>query len=55
MCLRLRGVGKTVLAAAYADAHRSEYGATWWIRAQTESTMRADIVALRHSIRLGGC
>jgi tetratricopeptide (TPR) repeat protein len=47
----LRGVGKTVLAAAYADAHRDDYRATWWIRAQTESTMRADIVAL--GIRLG--
>jgi tetratricopeptide (TPR) repeat protein len=47
----LRGVGKTVLAAAYAEAHRRDYRATWWIRAQTESTMRADIVAL--GIRLG--
>jgi tetratricopeptide (TPR) repeat protein len=47
----LRGVGKTVLAAAYAEAHRGDYRATWWIRAQTESTMRADIVAL--GIRLG--
>jgi hypothetical protein len=40
----LRGVGKTVLAAAYADRHRGDYRATWWIRAQTESTMRADLV-----------
>jgi hypothetical protein len=47
----LRGVGKTVLAAAYAEAHRGDYRATWWIRAQIESTMRADIVAL--GIRLG--
>lgn len=28
----MRGVGKTVLAAAYADLHRSDYRATWWIR-----------------------
>ena len=42
----LRGVGKTTLAAAYAERHRDEYRATWWIRAQTEATMRADLVAL---------
>ncbi|MGO9744555.1 MAG: tetratricopeptide repeat protein [Roseiarcus sp.] len=47
----LRGVGKTTLAAAFADRHRVEYRATWWIRAQTESTMRADLVAL--GVRLG--
>jgi hypothetical protein len=42
----LRGVGKTTLAATYAERHRSDYRATWWIRAQTEPTMRADLVAL---------
>ena len=47
----LRGVGKTTLAAAYAERHRNDYRATWWIRAQTESTMRADLVAL--GVRLG--
>ena len=47
----LRGVGKTTLAAAYAERHRADYRATWWIRAQTESTMRADLVAL--GVRLG--
>src|SRR5271166_1801050 len=47
----LRGVGKTTLAAAYAARHRNNYRATWWIRAQTESTMRADLVAL--GVRLG--
>jgi hypothetical protein len=47
----LRGVGKTTLAAAYAELHRGDYRATWWIRAQTEPTMRADLVAL--GIRLG--
>jgi tetratricopeptide (TPR) repeat protein len=47
----LRGVGKTTLAAAYADRHRGDYQATWWIRAQTEASMRADLVAL--GIRLG--
>jgi tetratricopeptide (TPR) repeat protein len=47
----LRGVGKTTLAATYAERHRSDYRATWWIRAQTEPTMRADLVAL--GVRLG--
>jgi tetratricopeptide (TPR) repeat protein len=47
----LRGVGKSTLAAAYADRHRSDYRATWWIRAQTEAGMRVDLVAL--GIRLG--
>jgi tetratricopeptide (TPR) repeat protein len=42
----LRGVGKTTLAAAYAERHRANYRATWWIRAPTESTMRADLVGL---------
>jgi hypothetical protein len=42
----LRGVGKTTLAAAYAERHRADYRATWWIRAQTEPTMRADLVGL---------
>ncbi|HMK78956.1 MAG TPA: tetratricopeptide repeat protein [Xanthobacteraceae bacterium] len=47
----LRGVGKTTLAAAYAERHRGDYRATWWIRAQTESTMRADLTGL--GARLG--
>jgi tetratricopeptide (TPR) repeat protein len=47
----LRGVGKTTLAAAYAEHHRNDYRAAWWIRAQNESTMRADLVGL--AVRLG--
>jgi tetratricopeptide (TPR) repeat protein len=47
----LRGVGKTTLAAAYAERHSANYRATWWIRAETEPRMRADLVAL--GIRLG--
>jgi hypothetical protein len=47
----IRGVGKTTLAAAYAERHRGDYRATWWIRAQTEPSMRADLVAL--GMRLG--
>ncbi len=47
----LRGVGKTALAAAYAELHRGDYRATWWVRAQSEPTMRADLTAL--GVRLG--
>src|SRR5208282_3931778 len=43
----LRGVGKTTLAAAYAERHRGAYRATWWVRAQTVDSMRADLVALK--------
>ncbi|CAO3456446.1 hypothetical protein [Azospirillum argentinense] len=42
----LRGVGKTTLAAAYAERHRADYRAIWWIRAGTEAGLRADLVAL---------
>jgi tetratricopeptide (TPR) repeat protein len=47
----MRGVGKTTLAAAYVERHRGDYRATWWIRAQATSTMRADLVSL--GIQLG--
>lgn len=47
----LRGVGKTTLAAAYAERHRRDWRAAWWIRAQTDSTTRADFAAL--GMRLG--
>jgi tetratricopeptide (TPR) repeat protein len=47
----LRGVGKSTLAAAYAERHRGDYRATWWIRAETGSTLRADLVGL--GVRLG--
>src|SRR5262249_59731883 len=49
----LRGVGKTTLAAAYAERHRSDYRATWWIRAQTQPTMRADLVGLGVRLKWG--
>ncbi len=47
----LRGVGKTTLAAAYAQRHKADYRATWWIRAQTPDAMRADLISL--GVRLG--
>jgi hypothetical protein len=42
----LRGVCKTTLAAAYAERHRSSYRVTWWITAQIEPVLRADLVAI---------
>lgn len=50
----LRGVGKTTLAAAYAERRRSDYRATWWIRAQTEASMRSDLAALGVRLRWVG-
>ena len=47
----LRGVGKTTVAAAYAQLHHAKYHVAWWIRAQTESGMRADLVALGVRLR----
>jgi tetratricopeptide (TPR) repeat protein/transcriptional regulator with XRE-family HTH domain len=47
----MHGVGKTTLAAAYAERARDKYQATWWIRAHSESTIRSDLVAL--GMRLG--
>jgi TIR domain-containing protein/AAA ATPase-like protein len=42
----LRGVGKTTLAAAYAERYRDNYRAMWWLRAETQPTVRADLVGL---------
>ena len=47
----LRGVGKSTLAAAYAESHRKHYHAIWWIRAQTPETLRADLVSLGVRLR----
>src|SRR5271165_6899790 len=47
----LRGVGKSTLAAAYAELRRADYRATWWVRAQTADGVRPDFVAL--GVRLG--
>jgi TIR domain/Tetratricopeptide repeat len=47
----MRGVGKTALAAVFAERRRSNYRATWWVRAQSEESLRADLVAL--GVRLG--
>ena len=40
------GIGKTMLARAYAFRSRDRYHGLWWIRAETEATMIEDLVAL---------
>jgi hypothetical protein len=47
----LGGVGKSTLAAVYANRHRNDYRATWWIRAESELTIWSDLVDL--GARLG--
>jgi TIR domain/AAA ATPase domain len=47
----LRGVGKSTLAAAYAERRKADYRATWWLRAHMTETMREDLVGL--ATRLG--
>ncbi len=47
----LGGVGKTELAAEYANRYRSEYDLVWWIRAEREEAITAAFVAL--GTRLG--
>lgn len=42
----LRGVGKSTLAAAYAELHRGDYKLNWWIRAHEDRSLRADLVDL---------
>jgi tetratricopeptide (TPR) repeat protein len=42
----LRGVGKTTIAAAYAERHRGDYRIIWWVRAQSKHTIRTDLAAL---------
>jgi len=42
----MRGVGKTVLAVAYALEHRQDYRMSFWVRAETPDTLRADLIDL---------
>ena len=50
----MRGVGKTMPAVAYAERHRHDYRATWWVRSETEDTMRADLAALGYRLGWAG-
>jgi tetratricopeptide (TPR) repeat protein len=47
----MRGSGKSTAAIAYADRHRADYRAIWWLRAETEDGMSADLLAL--GVRFG--
>jgi tetratricopeptide (TPR) repeat protein len=47
----LGGVGKTTLAAEYCHRFGGRYGGVWWVRAEQESVMLADLATL--SGRLG--
>jgi tetratricopeptide (TPR) repeat protein len=47
----LRGVGKSTLAAVYAERHRRNGGPAWWIRTHEDASLRADLVSL--GIKLG--
>lgn len=40
------GVGKTTLAAEYCHRFGGRYGGVWWVRAEQELVMLADLVAL---------
>jgi hypothetical protein len=45
------GVGKTTLAAAYADRNRKQYETIWWVRAERSENIKDDLQEL--GIRLG--
>lgn len=40
------GCGKTALAIEYAYAHQDEYDIVWWIHADSQATITADLAAL---------
>jgi tetratricopeptide (TPR) repeat protein len=42
----LGGVGKTTLAAEYCHRFGGRYGGVWWVRAEQEPVMLADLAAL---------
>ena len=46
------GVGKTQLAARYARTHRDSYDVVWWLRAEREQTLRADLGGLAVALGL---
>ena len=48
----LGGVGKTQLALEYAYLHCADYRVIWWVRAETENTLSADLAALAAAMDL---
>ncbi|KAF2989437.1 Regulatory protein AfsR [Methylocystis sp. MJC1] len=47
----LRGVGKTTLAAAYANRHGARYLTAWWIDAQLTDGIRSALVSLGRQLQ----
>jgi len=48
------GCGKTALAVEYAYVHRDWYDIVWWIRAETPSTITADLASLAGKFATSG-
>jgi hypothetical protein len=46
------GVGKTQLAARYAREHRDDYDLIWWLRAEQQPTLHADLAGLAVAVGL---
>jgi Tfp pilus assembly protein PilF len=46
------GVGKTQLAARYARHHRDDYDMIWWLRAEQQPTLHADLAGLAVTLGL---
>jgi hypothetical protein len=46
------GVGKTQLAARYAREHRDDYDVIWWLRAEQQPTLWADVAGLAVALGL---
>jgi tetratricopeptide (TPR) repeat protein len=48
----LGGVGKTTIAAAFADAYKAQADIVWWVRADQDSTIIDDLVELAERVGL---
>jgi hypothetical protein len=48
------GCGKTALAVEYAYANQEHYDIIWWIRAETQATITADLAALAQPLARAG-
>ncbi|MGD0387980.1 MAG: FxSxx-COOH system tetratricopeptide repeat protein [Tepidisphaeraceae bacterium] len=48
------GCGKTALAIEYAYAHQEKYDIVWWIRAESQATISADLAALAPKLARSG-
>jgi len=46
------GVGKTQLAARYARQQREGYDVVWWVRAEQQPTLRADLAGMAAALGL---